>query len=84
MGFEADTATRRAGLTAWNRLNQGLARVFERPVRIAIHPDDLHLHLGGQLRGVVAGHRFDFLSTDDWLAAQIPSGIDADLTPTPG
>ncbi len=52
IGFEADTPTRKIGLAALNAANLNLARLTRRPLRVAIHPHDLHLELADRL------HRF--------------------------
>jgi predicted deacetylase len=52
-GFEADTGFRRVSLKLWNGLNVALARTMGRPVRISIHPDDLDLLLGDDLRRIL-------------------------------
>jgi len=53
VGFEADTTGREIGLKVWNRANLGLAAITGLPVRIAIHPDDLHLRLRHDLRAII-------------------------------
>lgn len=50
LGFEADTRLRAAALGIWNKAQMRLARLARQPVRIAIHPHDLQLRLGGELR----------------------------------
>jgi predicted deacetylase len=50
VGFEADTRARAVGLTLFNAANITLARLTRKPLRIAIHPKDLELRLGGELR----------------------------------
>jgi predicted deacetylase len=54
-GFEADTGFRRVSLKLWNGLNIALARNIMGPVRISIHPDDLDLLLGDDLRRILRG-----------------------------
>ena len=49
VGFEADTAFRALSCRVWNRLNLWAAGA-SKPVRVAIHPSDLHLLLGEELR----------------------------------
>ena len=51
-GFEADTVARTLALRAWNRVNE-LTAGTRRPLRVAIHPNDLHLRLADQLRRIV-------------------------------
>jgi hypothetical protein len=70
VGFEADTLGRQIGLEAWNRSSVLVARLTGRPVRISIHPNDLHLRLGARLREVVEGGRFRFHATGTWLEDQ--------------
>ena len=50
IGFEADTAWRAAPVRLWNVLNRGHAAFWRTPLRVAIHPHDLSLALGGALR----------------------------------
>lgn len=45
VGFEADTAVRAGTLRALNACNQLMSRLTRRPLRIAIHPNDLRLRL---------------------------------------
>ena len=45
VGYEADTLVRALFLRAWNTGQWMLARSVHRPLRIGIHPDDLHLKL---------------------------------------
>jgi len=54
VGFEADTPLRAEVLSNWNRLQLRRARRLGRPLRIALHPFDQQLHLGRQLRAVLA------------------------------
>ncbi|MCA1779518.1 MAG: polysaccharide deacetylase family protein [Xanthomonadaceae bacterium] len=49
VGFEADTAFRAVAVGALNRLNRIGARVGQRPLRLAIHPDDFELKLADDL-----------------------------------
>ncbi len=53
LGFEADNRARQIALAASNRLNDVAARLMRRPVRIAIHPSDLRLHLANALEAVL-------------------------------
>jgi predicted deacetylase len=50
VGFEADTAFRALSCRVWNRLNLRGAGT-SKPIRVAIHPRDLHLLLADDLRG---------------------------------
>jgi predicted deacetylase len=50
VGFEADTAFRALSCRFWNRLNLRAAGT-SKPIRVAIHPRDLHLLLADDLRG---------------------------------
>jgi predicted deacetylase len=52
-GFEADSGFRRHFLGSWNRLQRWLAEHLHRPLRIAIHPDDLSLGLKTQLPALI-------------------------------
>lgn len=54
VGFEADTATRAFFCRAWNRLNLMVAGT-SKPIRVAIHPQDLELRLAGDLRQFISG-----------------------------
>ncbi len=49
LGYEADTGARKRVLSAWNRLNRYRAAACG-TVRIGIHPNDLVLQLGEELR----------------------------------
>ena len=53
VGFEADTAFRAASCRLWNWLNRN-ATGRRRPLRIAIHPNDFELRLGGDLDRLLA------------------------------
>lgn len=53
VGFEADTTARMLGLTLFNAVNRGLGRMLARPVRVAIHPQDLELKLGPALTSLI-------------------------------
>ncbi|MFP4350198.1 MAG: polysaccharide deacetylase family protein [Desulfococcaceae bacterium] len=48
-GFEADTALRKHLLRVINRIQIRAARALNRPIRIAIHPDDFKLKLARDL-----------------------------------
>ena len=50
VGFEADTAIRAWTLRALNAANRILARITGRPLRVAIHPNDLHLRLSDDVQ----------------------------------
>lgn len=50
VGFEADTAFRALSCRFWNRLNLRAAGT-SKPIRVAIHPRDLHLLLADDLHG---------------------------------
>ena len=54
VGFEADTPMRAFFCRAWNRLNLMVAG-SSKPIRVAIHPQDLELRLGGDLRQFISG-----------------------------
>jgi hypothetical protein len=66
VGFEADTRTRQVALGLTNRVNLLLARATGRPLRIALHPDDLHLRLADHLHHVLE-RCADFLGTAEAL-----------------
>lgn len=53
VGFEADTTFREVSLKCWNSLNWAVARAFRGPLRISIHPGDLDLLLGKDVRRMV-------------------------------
>ncbi len=53
VGFEADTAFRAASCRLWNWLNRNVAG-RRQPLRIAIHPNDFALRLGGDLDRLLA------------------------------
>ena len=54
VGFEADTQVRKYILKSFNALNIAMARWRNRPLRIAIHPHDLSLHLGKDVARLVS------------------------------
>jgi hypothetical protein len=54
-GFEADTTFRRVSVRLWNGANVVLAKRVRGPLRISIHPDDLDLLLGADLKRMVLG-----------------------------
>lgn len=66
VGFEADTLARQVGLELWNAANLTAATWSRRPVRVAIHPDDLRLRLGRSLRALLR-RDIDFVRTVAWL-----------------
>lgn len=49
-GYEADTPLRQWFLTRWNGWQVRRACQRGLPLRLSIHPDDLHLRVAGQLR----------------------------------
>jgi predicted deacetylase len=53
VGYLADTPTRVWVLRILNVLNQSCAMLLRRPLRIAIHPFDLHLGLASDLRSLL-------------------------------
>ena len=53
IGFEADCSVRAHALGGYNILQLNWCRLTSRPVRIALHPNDFHLPLAGQLRQVL-------------------------------
>ena len=53
VGFEADTALRAAFLRGWNRYQRNRATGQRLPLRVAIHPYDPELRLGGDLRALL-------------------------------
>lgn len=54
LGFEADAPERAPVLRAFNAANRALARRFGLPLRLGIHPQDLDLALGADLRRLIA------------------------------
>lgn len=54
IGFEADSTLRARFLADWNRLQLSLSRRLGSPPRIALHPADHRMLLGGQLRAILA------------------------------
>ena len=52
VGFEADTPMRAFFCRAWNRLNL-MAAGTSKPIRVAIHPQDLELRLADDLRDFI-------------------------------
>ncbi len=52
-GFEADTRLRTLSLSLFNQINIAAASASGRPLRVAIHPDDLSLGLAGALPAVL-------------------------------
>lgn len=72
VGYEADTLSRELGLRTWNRVNVAAARLLGAPLRVAIHPDDLHLRLHDALRSTIrSGVRF--VEPRPWLTARLPA-----------
>lgn len=68
VGFEADTALRQVALRALNGANVALARAWRRPLRVGLHPDDLHLSLSRDLAAAL--RRCDrWLTTAEAVAA---------------
>ncbi len=53
LGFEADTQFRARALRLWNQAQWAIAAATAKPLRIAIHPQDLQLRLGSDLRAVL-------------------------------
>ena len=53
VGFEADTESQRLFLRLSNRLNWTLGAAVRRPVRVAVHPNDLSLLLAADLARVL-------------------------------
>lgn len=49
-GYEADTPVRAGILRANNHIQRQISRKLNRPLRIAIHPHDLHLQLANDLK----------------------------------
>ena len=56
-GFEADTSFRAWSLRASNRTNHLAASVFRRPLRVALHPNDLALALATEARRLIESDR---------------------------
>jgi hypothetical protein len=54
VGYLADTRVRAWTLRAVNGLNRAVAAVWRRPLRISIHPADLRLRIGRDLRRILA------------------------------
>lgn len=54
VGFEADTRLRRAALSCLNGANLAIHVMTERPLRVALHPDDLELSMAPQLRQLLS------------------------------
>lgn len=54
VGFEADTLFRKYTLRVFNAANVAMARLSGRPLRIAIHPQDLKHHLAADVARLVA------------------------------
>jgi predicted deacetylase len=54
IGFEADTAFRKAAVHSWNAGQTILARLGGRPLRIGLHPSDFQLSMAETLRQVLA------------------------------
>lgn len=55
VGFEAGSGGKRFFLGLWNHLQLSYARFSDKPLRIALHPDDLQLDLSSQVRHILAG-----------------------------
>jgi uncharacterized protein len=54
VGFEADTWTRQQALRGGNVLNRLAASRLNRPLRLALHPHDLHLRMAADARYLLA------------------------------
>ena len=54
MGYEADNASRAAGVTVSNAANTALSRLTGRPVRLGLHPYDFELNLSQAARDIFA------------------------------
>ncbi|MFW5874131.1 MAG: polysaccharide deacetylase family protein [Verrucomicrobiota bacterium] len=70
-GYEADTPLRERFLRAWNALQARSARRRDAPLRISIHPHDLHLRIPDQLDGQLREVR-EFLDYDAVAATLNP------------
>jgi predicted deacetylase len=55
VGFEADTLSRATALKGFNAVNLAWARRSGLPLRVAIHPFDLHHRLSDDLRRLLSG-----------------------------
>ena len=67
-GYEADNPLRHRVLNLWNRYSEHRARRQRVPLRICIHPRDLHLGLFEQIKRHVAETEV-FMSYDDAVVA---------------
>ena len=54
LGFESDTTSRTVCLRGLNAANRLLAHLLGRPLRISLHPCDLHLRLESDLRAMLS------------------------------
>ena len=54
VGFEADTWTRQLALRGGNELNRLAASRLGRPLRLSLHPHDLHLRMAADARSLLA------------------------------
>ncbi len=74
VGFEADVSVRAALLRPWNRINVAVARARDLPLRVAIHPFDLDLKLGGDIRALLS-------AVGGWLDYRFSLGLVHFATP---
>lgn len=63
-GFEADTRLRASLLRLSNAVNRALASTFSRPLRVAVHPNDLRLLLAPELRALIGSEHTASLPED--------------------
>lgn len=64
VGFEADTPPRKAALRMSNAVNLEIARAWERPLRVSLHPSDLDLLLAGDVERLLH-EDWNFVSVED-------------------
>ena len=74
VGFETDTTFRRVSVRLWNSLNVTWARRLGGPLRISIHPGDLDLSLGEDLKRLVRSP-WNFIRESDVMGAHPGKGL---------
>jgi len=69
LGFEADTFLRKISVNMFNTINWHYARIFDKTIRIVIHPNDFQLLLANDLELYLAKSKQDvgIASKKNWL-----------------
>jgi hypothetical protein len=79
LGFEADTIPRKWTVRMFNTMNYHYAKIFDKTIRIAIHPNDFQLLLAQDLEkvlnGRIGGRRIGSQTLNCELATKGPTPI---------